>query len=109
MPQREIVLHSACEVQSALRFIAQTHPPTTVFDPDGWTIKITLNPKVDADIAPGLGLTRRQPPDPKATRFGNLVLGSPSATADLHGTRTGNLDFVFDSSKLRREDLVERL
>jgi hypothetical protein len=65
MPQSEIVLHSACEVQSALRVIAQNNSPKTVFDPDGWTVKITLNPKVDADIAPGAGVTRRQRQGPR--------------------------------------------
>lgn len=106
MPQTEIVLHSACEVQSALRLIAQNHVPKAVFDPDLWNVKISLNPKVDADIQPGLGATRRQPVQANVVRFANLVLGGPSgATADLHGTRTGNLDFSFDSKKLIRDDL----
>ena len=106
MPQREIVLHSACEVQSALRFVAQNKPPKTVFDPDGWTVKITLNPKVDADIAPGAGVTRRQPTQTNAVRFANLVLGgSNGATAEMRGERTGSLDFVFDSLDLIRDDL----
>jgi hypothetical protein len=106
MPQSEIVLHSACEIQSALRYIAQNRPPKGAFDPDGWTVKISLNPKVDADIAPGAGITRRQPTKTSAARFANLVLGgSNGATAEMRGERTGNLDFVFDSKKLRQEDL----
>jgi hypothetical protein len=106
MPQSEIVLHSACEIQLALRFIAQGRPPKSVFDPDGWSIRVSLNPKVDADIAPGLGGTRRQPTNTAAKRFANLVLGGSSgATAELRGERTGNLDFVFDSAKLKNEDL----
>jgi hypothetical protein len=106
MPQSEIVLHSVCEVQSALRFIALNKAPKTVFDPAGWTVKITLNPKIDADIAPGAGLTRRTPTDTKAVRFANLVLGgSNGATLEMRGERTGNLDFVIDSAKLIGEDL----
>jgi hypothetical protein len=106
MPQTEILLHSACEVQAALRFIAQNNPPKTVFEPGGWTVKISLNPKVDADIAPGVGVTRRQPTNTKAIRFANLVLGGTNgATAEMKGERTGNLDFVFDSAKLIVDDL----
>jgi hypothetical protein len=105
MPQREIVLHAACEVQSALRAIALEHPPKAVFDPDGWTVKITLNPKIDADIAPGIGLTRRQPASTTATRFASWVIGSPSATLEMRGERTGSLDFDLDSSNLIRDDL----
>jgi hypothetical protein len=106
MPQREIVLHAACEVQSALRAIALQHTPKKVFDPDGWTVKISLNPKIDADIAPGVGITRRAPDSTTATRFASLVLGGPNgATLEMRGERTGNLDFDLDSSKLIRDDL----
>jgi hypothetical protein len=106
MPQSEIVLHSACEIQSALRAIEQDRSSKKTFNPDGWTVKITLNPKVDADIAPGVGFTRRQPTKSAAVRFANLVLGSGNgASADLHGTRTGNLDFVLDSAKLKKDEL----
>ncbi|WLC16285.1 hypothetical protein [Bradyrhizobium diazoefficiens] len=106
MPQREIVLHSACEVQSALRAIALSHPPKKVFDPDGWTVKITLNPKVDADIQPGVGLTRRQPASATASRFASWVVGGGNgATLEMRGERTGSLDFDLDSSDLLRDDL----
>jgi hypothetical protein len=106
LPQREIVLHSACELQSTLRFMAQHPPPKGVFDPTAWTVRISLNPKIEADIVPGLGLTRRRPTDTKAIRFSNLVLGgSNGATTDMRGTRTGNLDFVFDSASLLTDDL----
>lgn len=106
MPQREIVLHAACEVQSALRAIALRRPPKAVFDPDGWTVKISLNPKVDADIMPGAGLTRRQPASSTATRFASWVIGGGSGiTLDMRGQRTGNLDFNLESSDLIRDDL----
>jgi hypothetical protein len=106
MPQREIVLHSACEVQSALRAIALEHSPKKVFDPDGWIVKITLNPKIDADIAPGVGLTRRQPASATASRFVSWVVGGPNgATLEMRGERTGSLDFDLDSSDLIRDDL----
>jgi len=101
LPQSEVIHHSACEIQSALRFFDQYPPPKSVFVARNWTIRLSLNPKVDADIVPGAGLTRRQPTKTSATRFANLVLGSGNGvTAELRGDRTGNLDFVFDSSKL---------
>jgi hypothetical protein len=106
MPQREIVLHAACEVQSALRAIALQHTPKKNFDPDAWTVKISLNPKIDADIAPGVGITRRDPSSTTATRFASWVIGGPNgATLEMRGERTGNLDFDLDSSKLMRDDL----
>jgi hypothetical protein len=106
MPQREIVLHSACEVQSALRAIALEHPPKAVFDPDGWTVKITLNPKMDADIAPGAGVTRRDPVSTTTARFVSWVVGGPSgATLEMRGERTGSVDFDLDSANLIRADL----
>jgi hypothetical protein len=106
MPEQEIILHSACEVQTALRFFDAYPPPKSVFVARNWSVRLTLNPKIDADIAPGLGLTRRQPIKSTATRFANLVLGgSNGATAEFRGDRTASLDFVFDSAKLIDEDL----
>ena len=105
MPEREIVQHAACEVQAALRSIQLGRPPKSVFAPANWTVKISLNPKIDADIAPGAGLTRRNPTS--GTRFANLVLGgSNGATAEMRGERTGSLDFVFDAAKLIKDQTL---
>jgi hypothetical protein len=56
LPVQEIVLHTACELQFALNTLERVSDPKR-FDPTNWTIKVTLNPKVDADIQPGAGLT----------------------------------------------------
>jgi hypothetical protein len=100
LPMQEVLLHSACELQAALRGLdGRTNPKQ--FDARAWTIKITLNPKVDADIQPGAGLGRRVPVNTKAARFGNFVLGTGNgATLDMKGDRTGSVDFKFDSASL---------
>lgn len=101
LPEREILQHSACEVQEALLKLNEMHPPKSVFIPINWTVKITLNPKVDADITPGAGLTRRDPVTTTAKQFANWVVGGPSGiTAEMKGERTGSLDFVFDAKEL---------
>jgi hypothetical protein len=108
LPQSEVIHHSACEIQTALRFFDRYPPPKSVFVARNWTIRLSLNPKVDADIVPGAGLTRRQPTKSTATRFANLVVGSGNGiTAELRGDRTGNLDFVFDSAKLIDDDSLD--
>jgi len=100
LPARDVLLHSSCELQTALRELDHRTPPK-VFNARNWSIRISLNPKVDADIAPGLGLTRRVPTRASAVRFSNWVLGgSNGATDEMRGERTGNLDFVFDSAEL---------
>jgi hypothetical protein len=97
----EIVHHSACEIQNALRYLTASPPPKSVFVATEWTVKITLNPKIDADIAPSAGLTRKSPTTPNPLRLTTLTLGGASgATAETKGENTGSLDFVFDSAKL---------
>src|ERR1700730_4390386 len=100
LPMQEILVHSACELQWALRDIDQ-RVNKSHFDARGWTITITLNPKVDADIQPGAGLTRKDPFTTGAQRFSTLVLGSGNGVnADVRGQRTGSVDFTFDSASL---------
>ena len=100
MPQQEILLHTACELQFALRGLeGRTNPKQ--FDARGWTIKVTLNPKVDADIQPGAGLTRKNPFVGSPARFVSWVVGAGSGyTLEMRGERTGSIDFGFDSAKL---------
>jgi hypothetical protein len=108
MPEQEIVHHSACETQSALKYLAEVPPPKAVFVATDWTVKISLNPKVDADIAASAGLTRKQPTTPNPRSLANWVLGGPNgATADTKGERTGNLDFVFDAAKLIKDKTLD--
>jgi hypothetical protein len=101
LPMQEILLHTACELQFALRDI-NGHSDPKLFDPTGWNIKVTLNPKVDADIQPGAGLTRKLS-TANAAKFSNLVIGPGNGvTADMRGNRTGSVDFKFDSDALSR-------
>jgi hypothetical protein len=103
LPMQEIVLHAACELQSALRGLDGRVDPKQ-FDARGWTIKITLNPKADADIQPGAGLTRRVPTTPNVPRFSNFVVGPGNGvTTDIKGNRTGSVDFKFDSGALIKD------
>ncbi|MGY4443563.1 hypothetical protein ACVW04_006382 [Bradyrhizobium sp. LM2.3] len=99
LPMREIMLHSACELQDALGALDHEVPPE-LFNARNWKIAITLNPKSEADIVPGAGLTRRGPAN-TATRFSNWVVGgSNGVTLDMRGNRAGSVDFNFDSEKL---------
>lgn len=100
MPQQQILLHVACELQQSLRVFDGVTDPKQ-FDARGWSIRVTLNPKVDADIQPGAGLTRRSPTTAGAARFVTWVIGSGNGySLDMRGGRTGSVDFAFDSSKL---------
>jgi hypothetical protein len=104
LPMQEILVHTACELQFALRDI-DGHSDPNLFDPTGWNIKVTLNPKVDADIQPGAGLTRKVPSTANATRFSNFVIGPGNGvTTDIRGNRTGSVDFKFDSAALMKND-----
>jgi hypothetical protein len=108
MPEQEILHHSACEVQNALRFLVEYPPPKSAFVPTDWTVKITLNPKVDADLAPSAGLTRKTPTKANPVRLTSLVLGGTNgATAEGKGERTGNLDFVFDAANLIKDESLD--
>jgi hypothetical protein len=98
LPMQEILLHTACELQDALRDVKGRIDPKQ-FDAAGWNIKVTLNPKVDADIQPGVGMTRRQLKP--TSRFSNFVIGGGNgATMEMKGNRTGSVDFKFDSEAL---------
>ena len=104
LPAREILLHSACELQTALRELDGRTDPKR-FDARNWTVRISLNPKVDVDVIPGAGLTRRDPTRIGVARFANWVVGGASGMQlDMKGQRTGNLDFVFDSADLIDDD-----
>jgi hypothetical protein len=99
LPMREIMLHSACELQEALGTLEHEVPPE-LFNARNWKIAITLNPKSEADIVPGAGLTRKVPAT-ATTRFSNWVVGTGNGvTLDMRGNRTGSVDFNFDSEKL---------
>src|SRR5262245_59211223 len=99
LPMQEILLHTTCELQQALRDIDGL-TNRKQFDPGGWTIKVTLNPKVDLDIAPGAGLTRRVP-TVGGTRFTTWIAGAGNGlTYEMKGNKAGSVDFKFDSAAL---------
>src|SRR5438045_7486504 len=90
LPMQEILVHSACELQWALRDIDHRVAKSR-FDAHNWKIAVTLNPKVDADIQPGAGLTRKDPFSSGVQRFSTLVLGTGNGvTAELRGQHTGS-------------------
>jgi hypothetical protein len=97
LPQQKILLHVACELRAALRGLdGRTNPKQ--FDARGWQIKVTLNPKIDADIQPGAGETRKSS---GLKRFMSWVVGSGNGiTAETRGDRSGSVDFSFDSAEL---------
>ena len=108
MPQQEILHHSACEIQTALVFLHAYPPPKSVFVATDWTVRISLNPKIDADIAPSAGLTRKSTSKPNPARLTSLVLGGTNgATAETKGEHTGNLDYVFDAAKLINDKFLD--
>src|SRR5258708_4887815 len=85
LPMQEIVLHSACELQYGLREI-DGRVIKSRFDTRNWKIALTLNPKIDADIQPGAGLTRKDPFTSGAQRFVTWVAGPGNgATAEMRG------------------------
>jgi hypothetical protein len=99
LPMQEILLHTTCELQQAIREL-DGRTNRNQFDARGWTIVVTLNPKVDLDIAPGAGLTRRVP-TVGGTRFTNWVVGAGNGlTLDMKGNKTGSVNFKFDSAAL---------
>jgi hypothetical protein len=102
LPVREIILHTACELKFSLIDLQPISDPRR-FDPTAWTIKVTLNPKADADISPGAGLTRRFPPT-GGTTFSNLVIGPGNGvTTEMKGSHYGSVDFKFDSGALMND------
>jgi hypothetical protein len=69
LPMQEILLQTACELQYAFRVLDA--PQYEKFRAKKWLIAITLQPKVDTDLALGLGGTRRVPTTPNAIRVAN--------------------------------------
>lgn len=103
LPVREIILHTACELKFSLIDLQPISDPRR-FDPSAWTIKVTLNPKADADISAGAGLTRRFP-QTGGTTFSNLVIGPGNGiTTEMKGSHNGSVDFKFDSGALMRDE-----
>jgi hypothetical protein len=100
MPMQEILLHTACELQAALRGIDGRTDPNQ-FDARGWDIKVTLNPKIETEAILGAGLTRIVPSTSDVLKYSTWVLGNGNGVNfDLKGNKTGSVDFKFDSEAL---------
>jgi hypothetical protein len=99
LPVQEILLQSACELQEALQELDT--PEYKRFKARQWLVAVSLTPKVDTDLAPGVGGTRKVPTTPNATRLTTWVIGTmPGLQADFKGTRTGGITFNFKSANL---------
>jgi hypothetical protein len=102
LPMREILMHTSCELQAALRRLASRKSDR--FKAREWIIRVSLKPRTEADITPGVGFTRNAP---NALKIMNPVRltkwifgGGPGIQLDLRGTRDSSVDFAFDSSEL---------
>jgi hypothetical protein len=99
LPMQEILLQAACELQYALRVLDV--PEYQRFKARKWLIAVTLQPKVDTDLALSLGATRRVPTELNAIRVTTWVIGQlPGAQVDYRAERTGAVTFNFKSNEL---------
>lgn len=101
LPIREILQHSACELQAA--FVELSKPEHVSFNAGKWLVAVKLSPKADAQIGGGVGLTGKSTTLAGAKYFNTWALGSlgaPGAAFDVKGTRTGSVTFKMSSKEL---------
>src|ERR1700726_3146200 len=103
LPMREIVLYSACSLQDALRTFDT--PQYKRFNAQKWLITVSLSPKVDLDVMPGFGLTRKVP-TVNLVRQTTWALGPPGAQLDVKTERSGAVGFVFKSPELIKDNTL---
>jgi|SRR5580704_12644703 hypothetical protein len=102
LPVQEIVLRSACELRDAFNAIPKSEYKH--FNPTKWLIAVTLQPKVDTEITPGLGLSRVIPTTPKAPTVTTLSLGAaPGTFFDGKGERLGAVVYNYKSDALMKD------
>ena len=83
LPVRDIVLHAACELRTALHEVNKTYPG---FDAAHWAIGITLTPKVDTEVSLRAGLTGKSTSIANPGFFNSWIIGSgPGAEYDSKG------------------------
>jgi hypothetical protein len=100
-PIREILQHSACELQAA--FIELSRPEYASFRANKWLIAIKVTPKIDTNVNGGVGLTGKSTTISGARYFNNWALGSlgaPGAGVDARGGRIGPVTFKTSSKEL---------
>lgn len=96
LPLREILEHTACELQGAFRSL--TADRYKRFKAERWLISVKLTPKVDTDLTAGVGASWKN-----AGTAGKLVtwtLGTPGVQLNAKGNRTGGITYSINSEKL---------
>ena len=98
LPVRDIVLHAACELRTALHEVNKTYPG---FDAAHWAIGITLTPKVDTEVSLRAGLTGKSTSIANPGFFNSWIIGSgPGAEYDSKGHKDGSVKYSLSSAKL---------
>lgn len=105
LPIREILLHSACELRDAFRSLyAPEYARLKSFKPDRWLISITLQPRVDANLVAGGGLTRKSTTQPLSVKsLITWAVGPPGVQLDAKSWRSGNITYTIKSPDLIRD------
>lgn len=101
LPVREILQHTACELQSAFEILSDPHFAS--FRANKWLIAVKLNPKIDSEINGGFGATGKSTSLSGAKYFNNWAFGSvgaPAAAVDAKGTRNVSIIFKMTSKEL---------
>jgi hypothetical protein len=99
LPVQEILLHTACELNDAFRSLNTVE--FARFQAGRWLIAVTLTPRVDTEITPGIGFTRKVPTPANALRSTSWVIGSaPGMTLDVKGDRNGAVTYNIKSQAL---------
>ncbi len=98
LPIQEILLHTACELQDAFRYLSQER--YSRFKADQWLISITLTPKVDTNLNVGFGHTRKTS-IPNALRTHTWFIGAaPGVQLDGKGQKSGAITYSIKSQNL---------
>jgi hypothetical protein len=97
LPVREILLHTACELQQALASLDT--PEFRRFKARQWLITVALTPKTDTNLNLSAGWTRKDPFN-NPIRFTTWAISGPGLQFDTKGQRTSGVNFVFKSGEL---------
>lgn len=105
LPVREILQASSCELQHAFQHLDR-RPEYDRFKPRQWLVTMTLTPKVDTEINPGIGWTHRSPVASDAEKFIKWDFGGPGFQLDAKGERSGTIAYVYISEELIFDDTL---
>jgi hypothetical protein len=109
-PIQEILRYAVCELRDAyVDLNDKQHYP--YFHAENYSIKVALNPKVDAEADLKAGLTGKS--TSLAKRYSNSWIGgafagagAPGAGLDIKGHQDGTASFIIKSASLISKDLV---